>query len=62
MYNDIYPMKHVQKTTDTFRRSKFQLPQNHSLKAESYTASRVTITELLMLVSNFMVNVRLKER
>ena len=48
----------MRKTTDTFRR----LAQNHLLKAESYTASGVTITELLMLVAGFMVNVRLKER
>ena len=47
---------------DTFLWLKSWLPQNDSLKAESYTARRATNTELLMLVLNLMVNVRLKER
>ena len=48
------------KTTDMFERMKFQLPQNLSFQAKTYAASRESKTELLMLVSDSTVNIRLK--
>ena len=60
MYGDIYSMKYMGKTTDTFLWSKIWLPQTLSLLAKSYAAGRAYNTELLMLVSDIKVNSRLK--
>ena len=48
------------KTTDMFLWLKIRLPQTLSLQAISYAAGRANNTELLMLVSDFKVNSRLK--
>ena len=32
VYDDIYSMKYMEKTTDTFRRLNFKLPQTHCYK------------------------------
>ena len=48
------------KTTDTFLWLKIRLPQTLLLLAKSYAAGRANNTELLMLVSDFKVNSRLK--
>ena len=48
------------KTTDTFLWLKIRLPQTLSLLAKTYAAGRANNTELLMLVSDFKVNARLK--
>ena len=48
------------KTIDTFLWLKIQPPRTLSLLAKSYAASRANNTELLMLVSDFKVNSRLK--
>ena len=53
-------MKYMGKTIDTFWWLKIQLPQNLPLQAKSYVAGRANNTELLMLVSDFNVNYRLK--
>ena len=52
VFSDIYPMKHIGKTTDTFGRLKFQLPQNLPFKAKPYAAGREDNIKLLLLVSN----------
>lgn len=46
------------KTTDKFKKPKFQQPQNITLLAEIYTASKAKITELVKLVSGFKLNIR----
>ena len=48
------------KTTDTFLYLKIRLPQTLLLYSKSYAAGRASNTELLMLVSDFKVNSRLK--
>ena len=48
------------KTTDTFLWLKIQLPLTLSVQAKSYAAGRVNNIKLLMLVSDFKVNSRLK--
>ena len=48
------------KTTDTFLWLKIRLPQTLSLLVKSYAAGRANNTKLLMLVSDFKVNSRLK--
>ena len=55
-------MKYMGKRTDTyvFWWLKIRLPQTLSLYAESYAAGRANNTKLLMLVSDFKVNYRLK--
>ena len=63
MFGDIYPMEHTGKTTDRFGKInfwEFWLPQNLLFKAKSYAASRESKIELLMLISDFMVNSMLK--
>ena len=55
-----YPTKYMGKTTDTFWRLKFRLPVNLPFLADTYAASRDSYIELLILVSDFMVNIRLK--
>ena len=60
MYGDIYSMKYMGKTTDTFLWLKIRLPQTLSLQAKSYAAGRANNTKLLMLVSDIKVNSRLK--
>ena len=62
MYGDIYSMKYMGKTTDMFYVLwlKIRLPETLSLQAKSYAAGRANNTELLMLVSDFKVNSRLK--
>ena len=54
-------MKHLEKTTDRFRRSKFRLPQNLPSEAKSYTASRVNTKELLVQILDLKMEARLKE-
>ena len=53
-------MKYMGKRTDTFWWLEILLPQTLSLKAKSYAAGRANNIELLMLVSDFKVNSRLK--
>ena len=53
-------MKYMGKRTDMFWWLKIWLPQTLSLQAKSYVAGRANNTELLMLVSEFKVNSRLK--
>ena len=53
-------MNYMGKITDTFWWLKIQLPQTLSLQAKSYAAGRANNTKLLMLVSDFKVNSRLK--
>ena len=53
-------MKYMGKIADTFLWLKIRLPQTLSLQAKSYAAGRANKTELLMLVSDFKVNSRLK--
>ena len=60
MFGDIYPMKSLGRTTDTFGRSKFRLPVNLLFYVKTYAASRESHIELLILASDFMVNSRLK--
>ena len=60
MYNDIYPIKYMGKTTDMFGRLKFWLPQNPSFQAKTCAAGRANNIDLLMLVLDFVVNSRLK--
>ena len=48
------------KANDTFGRMKFQPPQNLLLQGKTNAASRESKIELLMLVSDFMVNSTLK--
>ena len=63
MFGDIYPTKYVGKTTDTFGRMKFQLPQNSLYRftqVKTYAASREGKIELLILVPDFMVKSQLK--
>ena len=48
------------KTTYIFRRMKFQLPQILLFYAKTYAASRESKVELLMLVSDLVVNSTLK--
>ena len=63
MFGDIYSTKYMGKITDTFGRMKFRLPQNisGSVKPKLISASsRESKIKLLMLVSDFMVNSRLK--
>ena len=60
MLGDIYPTKYLRNTTDMFGRMKLRLPQDLSFSAKIYAASRESKIELLMLVSDFMVNSRLK--
>ena len=50
----------MEKTTDTFGRMKFRLPQNLPFLATSYAASRESKIDLLMRVSDFKVNSMLK--
>ena len=52
-YGNIYSMKYMGKTTDTFLWLKILLPQTLSLLAKSYAAGRANNIELLMLVSDF---------
>ena len=47
-------------TTDKFGRMKFWSPQNLSFYAKPYAASRESNVELLIVVSDFMVNSRFK--
>ena len=48
------------KTTDRFGMMKFWPPQNLLFKAKTYAASRESNIELLIIVSDFMVNSWLK--
>ena len=58
MFGDVYTTKYMgNKITDRFGRVKFWLPQNLAIY-QNYAAS--SYRELLMLVSDFMVNSRLK--
>ena len=43
------------KTTDTFGKSKFWLPQNSSFKGKTCAADRAKNIDLLMLVLDFVV-------
>ena len=49
------------KTTDTFGRSKFWMPQNSLFLAKTCAAGRANNIELSMLVLDFMVKCRLME-
>ena len=61
MYGDIYPMKHMGKTTDMFGWwMKFRLPQKLLFYAKTYPADRASYMQLLMLVLDFVVHYRLK--
>ena len=53
-------MKYMGKTTDMFLWLKIRLPQTLSLLAKTYAAGRANNTELLMLVSDFKMNSRVK--
>ena len=53
-------MKYMGKRTDRFGRMKFQPPQTLPFQAKTNAASRESKIELLILVSDFMVNPRLK--
>ena len=48
------------KATDTFRRMKFWLPQILPLSTVTYAASRESNIELLILISDFVMNSMLK--
>ena len=48
------------KTTDTFGRLRFCLPLNLPFEANTYAAGRESNIELLILVSDFIVNSILK--
>ena len=50
----------MRKATDMFGRMKLRLPQDLSFSAKIYAASRESKIELLILVSDFTVNSRLK--
>ena len=52
MFGDIYPMKYMGKTTGTFRRMKFWLPQILPFSAKTYASSGESKIELLILVSD----------
>ena len=53
-------MKYMGKRTDRFGRMKFQPPQTLPFQAKANATSRESKIELLILVSDFMVNHRLK--
>ena len=53
MFGDIYPMKYMGKTTDTFGRLKFWFPQNFLFYAKIHAADRASNFDLLMLVLDF---------
>ena len=53
-------MKYMGKRTDRFGRMKFPPPQTLPFQAKTNAASRESEIELLILVSDFMVNSRLK--
>ena len=53
-------MKYMGKRTDRFGRMKLQPPQTLPFKAKTNAASRESKIELLILVSDFTVNSRLK--
>ena len=56
----VFHMKYMGKTTDTFGRLKFQLPQTLPFQAKTCIAGRASKIELLMLVLDFMGIYRLK--
>ena len=62
MFGDhIYPTKYSYgKTIDRFGRMKFWLSQNLLFYAKTYAASGECKMELLIIVSDFMMNSRLK--
>ena len=61
MFGDIYPTKCMGRTTDTFEKLKFWLPQNLPFQAKACTAAgRASKIDLLLLVLNIMVISRLK--
>ena len=59
MFGDIYPMKYMGNNI-LFGSMKYQLSQNSPFQAKIYAESRESKIEILMLVSGFMVNSKLK--